>query len=241
MKIVAMVPARQGSQGLPGKNVALLAGRPLVHYPISAAGGCKAISTTYLNSDSRDYLKIGEKAGARPFLRRSDLARDDISMGAVLVDFIQVLAERHEFYDAVIVLYPAYPLRTAEHLSMIIRAFSEAGGDKPIIGLKQPATHPYLCYSRQPGGAITSVLGVDADRYYRRQQYPEFYELTHWACMIPVAAADRINAQCLSADTRSFLIPADIPVVNIDTRADLEWAEHLLQTRFAGKIDSYDG
>ncbi|MCP3952433.1 MAG: acylneuraminate cytidylyltransferase family protein [Desulfobacterales bacterium] len=231
MKIVAMVPARQGSKGLTGKNIAPLAGQPLLQYPIAAARGCPAIRTVYLNSDSRDYLNIGAAVGARPFPRRASLAGDTVSMGAVVVDFIKTLQKSDEPCDAVIVLYPAYPLRTADHLSAILEAFINAGGDKPLIGIKPPAAHPYLCYTRQPDGTLDSLLGVDTDRYFRRQQYPEYFELTHWACVVPVSAVDRINAQCLSADTQSFQVPIEVPIVNIDTQADLDWAEYLLKSK----------
>ena len=86
-------------------------------------------------------------------------------------------------------------------------AFTAAGGDKPLIGIKTPTSHPYLCYSRNGDGTLESLLGIDADQYYQRQQYPEYFELTHWACMVPVSAVDRIkhrpqHSQCFHISFR---------------------------------------
>lgn len=228
MKIVAMIPARSGSKGLADKNIKKLLGRPLISYTIEAASQCSEINAVYLNSDSEKYLEVGKKFGAKSFLRSEALSTDTASMKSVLEDFHIKLTQKNEFFDAVIVLYPVYPLRNSNHLSKIIQAFKLRGGKKTLIGLKNPKTHPYLCYEKDENDNIHNVMNIDVNQYYRRQQYPLYFELTHWACVIPVDSISSLNSQLICSDSFGYIIPEDIPVVNIDTQIDFDFAEFLL-------------
>ena len=138
MKIVAFVPARGGSKGLPDKNIKLLLGKPLISYAIEAANLCQSVSETYINSDSPEYLQIGKQYGAKTFLRPQELATDEASMQSVLEHFVKVLSSKNESYDAVLVLYPTYVPREAHHLKKIIQVFCDKGGNVPLIGLSIP-------------------------------------------------------------------------------------------------------
>ena len=229
MKIVAFIPARSGSKGLPDKNIKELLGRPLISYSIEAARLCPKISEVYLNSDSEEYLKIGESYGAKPFLRPRELSTDTSTMKSVLEHFSDTLTARKEFYDAIIVLYPVYPVRNHEDLSGIIEAFEARDKKVPLIGLRQPKTHPFLCYEKDSSGHIASVMEIDENKYYRRQQYPEYYELTLWACITPPGSIPSMNAQLICRDTIGYVLPPDVQDVNIDTQADFDYAEYLLR------------
>ena len=228
MRIVAMIPARSGSKGLINKNIMNLQGKPLMSYTIEAACQCSEINAVYLNSDSKNYLEIGNKYGAKSFLRSQSFSTDTTSMKSVLEDFSAKLAHQNELYDAVIVLYPVYPLRSTRHLTNIVQVFKSKGGKKALIGLKEPKTHPYLCYEKDN---IQNVMRINVDQYYRRQQYPLYYELTHWACVIPVDSISQLNAQLLCPDSFGYIISKDIPVVNIDTQMDFDYATFLLSEK----------
>ena len=64
-KVLAIVPARSGSKGLPGKNIKYLSGKPLLAYPIEAAIGCDYIDNVVISTDSLEYASIAEKYGAQ--------------------------------------------------------------------------------------------------------------------------------------------------------------------------------
>ncbi len=228
MKIVAFIPARCGSKGVQNKNIMNLLGRPLISYTIEAARRCPEISELYLNSDSEEYLEMGIKYGAKPFLRPHELSSDITPTNSVLEHFSTTLVERGKIYDAILVLYPVYPLRSQDDLTQIIKAFKSKGGTRPLVGLKTPKTHPYLCYKRDTDGHLESVMNIDTNLFYQRQQYPRYFELTHWACVIPIQAISKLNAQLLCAESFGYSIPENMQIVNIDTQLDYEFAEFLL-------------
>jgi CMP-N,N'-diacetyllegionaminic acid synthase len=229
LKIVALIPARKGSKGLKDKNIKDLLGQPLMSYSIEAAMSCSKINKVYLNSDSEQYLSIGSQFGAEPFLRPSELSNDTATMQSVLAHFCHSLASRGEVYDAVIILYPVYPFRTSEDLDNTVRFFLDNGEGRPLIGVIEPHTHPYLCYERNDNGKIKNVMGIDENKFYRRQQYPLYYQLTMWACIIPTNAVSTLNSQLIGPDSFGYFVPNNIPHVNIDTQFDFDFAEFLFR------------
>ena len=230
MKIVAIIPARKNSRGLPDKNIKLLCGKPLISHTIESACRCSEVNEVYLNSDSEAYLEVGEKYGAKRFLRPPEHATDEASMKSVIDHFVGELEQRGEHFDAVLVLYPVYPFRTSEDLSNIIDAFESQGGNIPLIGIKEPVTHPYLCYERKDNGQLRNVMNIDENKFYRRQQYPEYYQITHWALMLPFKSISKLNNQLICSDSFGYLVPKDKKThVNIDELIDLQLAEFFMQ------------
>ena len=228
LKIVALVPARSGSKGLPEKNIKLLNNKPLINYSIEAASDCRDVESVYISSDNEEYLKIGESCGASPILRAKDLSTDSASMKDVVADFEKGMLQSGKYFDAILLLYPVYPLRTYNDLSNIIKSFKNLKSNVSMVGLKKSTTHPFLFFKRKKLGNITSVINYDLNRFYRRQQYPPYYELSHWACIIPKSTISSLNSQLLNDETFGYLIPDDIPIVNVDTINDFLYAEYLL-------------
>lgn len=228
MKVVALVPARSGSKGLPGKNIKNFLGKPLVGYAIDAALNCGQIDAVYLNSDSEEYLGIGERLGARPYLRDPKLAVDDTPIQPVILDFVESLAQQGEDFDALILLYPIYPLRFASDLSSIITEFNQRGGTGSMLGAKVPSTHPYLCMRAEQTGKIIDFLAGDLNTYYRRQSYPTYHELSHWAYITSISEIPSLNNQLVNELTTAYFIPEKTPVVDIDTPLDFAFGEFLM-------------
>lgn len=230
MNIVGLIPARSGSKGFRDKNIQPLGGKPLIGIAAEAARGCSKVGRVYLDSDSEDYLRIGEAHGALPFRRPDALADDESTMQSVLLHFIETLQQQGEPCDAVIVLYPVYPFRTSKDICAILKAFTEDAKGRPLVGIKQPKTHPYLCYERVQDGRVSNLMGIDENRFYRRQQYPEYFELSHWACVMPCDRIAEANAQMLLPDTYGYPIEQTVHLVNIDSELDFRLAELMIQT-----------
>jgi len=229
MNIVAMIPARCGSKGLSDKNIKNLCGHPLIEYSITAALGCHKIKEVFLNSDSKKYLNLGLELGAQTFLRSKDFAEDDTPLSSVVINFIGALEKQGKFFDAIIVLYPVYPLRNSDDLIRIITEFENIGADRPLIGMKRPDTHPYLCYKLTDNNIPMHIIEHDQNLYYRRQTYPEYFEHTHWACVLPVKSLPTLNAQLMNENSYGYRIPDNIHIIDIDTPSDFQYAEFLLQ------------
>ena len=237
-KIVAMVPARSGSQGLPDKNIQLLNGLPLIAHSILPAIDCPDISATYINSDSQKYLDIGRSYGARPYMRPQELGDHEASMQPVIADFVSALQTMGESVDAVLVLFPTYPFRTAKHLIDLIKLYENSEGCKSVAGFKAPDTHPYLCANLAEDGIVSSYIDFDRNRYYRRQDYPDCVEFTGWAFVLDVRHIDELNAYLLAPESKGFRIPEDATVLDVDTIRDFRYAEFLVEK---GYVKAYGG
>ena len=229
MKIIAMVPARQGSKGLPDKNITNLLGKPLISYSILSTLKCEKINSVYINSDSDKYLEIGEKLGAKRYKRPIKLAKDQTSMKDVLIDFSKFLIDNQIDFDAIMTLYPTNPLRTLDFIDEFIDKFVSIGGNRPFISIKKPLTHPSLCYSRDYKGNLSSILNINENIYYRRQEYPEYFCLAGGNYIIPIEYLNKINAQLICKETYGYILPENTVYVDVDAKADLELAEYYLQ------------
>ncbi|WP_417675248.1 cytidylyltransferase domain-containing protein [Roseibium sp.] len=236
--IVAMIPARSGSQGLPDKNIQVLNGIPLVAHSILPALDCPDIAATYLNSDSQQYLNIGASFGAQTYYRPDTLACHVSTMQAVIADFIEALRTMGEAVDAVLVLYPTYPFRTAKQLSEIIAFYNAAEDCGSVVGFKTPDTHPFLCANLSDTGEISSYVDYDPNRYYRRQDYPSCFEFTAWAMIVNADRINELNAYLIGPGSRGFRMPDDVKVVDIDTIHDFHYAEFLVEK---GYVKAYGG
>ena len=222
-----MVPARSGSKGLPEKNLRILKGLPLIAHSIIPAVECSLVEEVYINSDSKEYLDVGEKYGAKGYLRDKKYSDDNASMKSVLVDFISFISSQQPKVDGILVLYPTYPFRTPEDLSNIINSYKNIEEGTNLVGLLEPKVHPYLIYNRDEKGYMKQYSNFDASKYYRRQDYPVVYELSHWACVVPNSDISDLNNQLIDKTTFGYLINKPIKIVDVDTLEDFSYAEFL--------------
>lgn len=126
MKIVAIIPARGGSQRLPGKNLAPLAGRPLIAWTCAAARAARSPAAVYVNTDCPRIAALAAEHGvSAPALRPAHLATAAAPTRAANRWLLEVLISRGERYDAVLVLQPTSPLRTAGDIDAAVALFAQ--------------------------------------------------------------------------------------------------------------------
>lgn len=132
--MIAIIPARGGSKGLPGKNIKLLNGKPLIAYTIEAALESKSISRIIVNTDNVEIANVAKKFGAEvPFMRPEELADDTAKSIDVYNYTINRLEEEENTeINEIIVLQPTSPLRTAKHIDEAINLFHEKKADSVI-------------------------------------------------------------------------------------------------------------
>ncbi len=120
-KVLAIIPARGGSKGVPSKNIKDLGGKPLIAWTIEAAKSVKEIDSVIVSSDSELIISVAKKHGAEvPFKRPEELATD----GAKSIDVINHAMDFFEGkYDIVVVLQPTSPLRSAHHVRSALKDF----------------------------------------------------------------------------------------------------------------------
>lgn len=126
-KILAIIPARGGSKGIPNKNLKKLAGKPLIYYPIKLAQSIKIIDRVIVSSESRKIAETAKKFGAEvPFLRPKKLSSDEVDTIPVLQHCLKFLAEKEDYRpDIVILIYATGPLISKQTLLKALNKFIE--------------------------------------------------------------------------------------------------------------------
>ena len=126
MNVVALIPARAGSKRLPDKALADLRGRPLISYTCEAALHSGVLSAVFVNTDCPGIAAQAERFGVRcPFLRPARLATDGARSCDANRFLLPKLLENGERYDALMVLQPTSPLRTAADIRAALGLFQE--------------------------------------------------------------------------------------------------------------------
>lgn len=176
--LLAIIPARGGSKGLPGKNIRLLAGLPLIAHSIRLAQMCPEITRAIVSTDSLEIAAVARRFGAEvPFLRPAELAQDDTPMWPVLRHALQTLEDCGDrYYEHVLLLDPTSPGRLPEDISKALsrlKATPEADG---IIGVSQPEFNPIWHGVVDRGGWMADLIPEGA-QYIRRQDVPAVYRI----------------------------------------------------------------
>jgi CMP-N-acetylneuraminic acid synthetase len=176
MKVLGLVPARGGSQGIPRKNTRFLAGRPLLAYTADAAGKARRLSRVVLSTEDPEIAEIGQRCGLEvPFLRPAELARDESPMLPVVQHALRWLEERGDQFDAVCLLQPSSPLRRYEDIDACVTMLEDKNADAVVTVLPIPLEYnPHWAYFECRDGCIHVSTGEFAP-ITRRQDLPPAY------------------------------------------------------------------
>jgi CMP-N-acetylneuraminic acid synthetase len=224
--VLALVPARGGSKGIPRKNLATLCGRPLIAWTIDCARRARGVERVVVTTDCPEIAAAARSAGAEaPFLRPAALARDATPGIDPLLHALDWLAY-HESYrpEWVLNLQPTSPLRAPEDIDAAFE-LAQKPGVASVISVTPAASHPYWCKRIESDGRLADFLD-DAPETSRRQELPEAYALNG---AIYLARREALKRERSFYTERSFaLVMPRERSVDIDTPFDLELAEWLL-------------
>lgn len=173
MKILAIIPARAGSKGIPGKNIKVTGGKPLIVWTIEAAKRCEQIDRIVVSSDSDEILNVAEKYGAEKLKRPIALAADEARSEPVVTHAIQMLAENGYAPDLAIYLQPTSPLRTTENLNEAIKFFIEKKADA-LISVEGGDNKILKAFIAQPDGFMRGISNNDFP-FMNRQSLPDVF------------------------------------------------------------------
>jgi CMP-N-acetylneuraminic acid synthetase len=227
MRSLAVIPARGGSKGLPGKNLSPLNGIPLLVYSINAALDSGVVDRVCVSTDDSGIADIAVNSGAEIVERPDELATDSALSIDVVKHAIAILSRQIYEPDIVVLLQPTSPLRNADHIREAFSLFQNSGA-RSLFSVVKCTTHPlkalivdesgYLC----PVGAIEYL---DAPR----QALPKAYQQN---------GAIYINRSVDVSGGNTFFAPPCVPFpmesdvsIDIDSAADLELAEELISRR----------
>jgi len=226
MKILALVPARGGSKGIPRKNIKPLAGRPLIAWTISEALKSKYVDQVIVSTEDVEIAEVARSCGANvPFMRPQELAQDGTPGAAPAIHALEALPG----HDVVLLLQPTSPLRRAEDIDLFIEQ-ALAQKPKSMTSVCETPKNPYWMYTLSPQSTLTPI--IQAPTMHCRQDMPAIYS-TNGALYWAEADWLRANNTFVTAETTAYIMPAERSV-DLDTPTDWKLVELLLENERAG-------
>lgn len=178
MRVLAVVPARGGSRGLPGKNIRPFAGLPLIVHSLRCARLSPEVTRCIVSTDSEEIAAVARAQGGDvPFARPAELARDDTPMIPVLQHALRAAEEEERSrYDALLLLDPTSPYRLPKHVSEAVHKLEANPAAVGVIACSQPAFNPFWVGVVEHGGVLESAFPTEA-RVVRRQDAKRFLRI----------------------------------------------------------------
>jgi len=226
MRVLGIITARGGSKGIPGKNLKMLGGRPLLDYTIDAANDTP-LDRLILSTEDKKIADLARSLGCEvPFMRPAELARDETPHLPVIQHAAKWLLE-HEGYkaDVVLTLQPTSPLRSSADIAAALRMLELSGADS-VVSVSEVSAHAHpmrMLRVDDSGHAVLFATGQPVrTRINRRQDLPKAWVMNGavYACRTDVLFADEPS---LYGDrVVAYPMPAERSI-SIDT--DDDWAE----------------
>jgi CMP-N,N'-diacetyllegionaminic acid synthase len=179
MNIVAIIPARAGSKGIPAKNIRLLGGYPLLAYSIIAARLTPGIERIIVSTDAAEIAEIARAYGGEtPFLRPAALAQDHSDDGGFMFHALRWLRDHDgRIPDYLVLLRPTTPLRDPEVIATAIATIAKHPEATSLRSAHPAAESPFKWFQRDEAGYFTPLYeGGSNDAVNQpRQQFPDAY------------------------------------------------------------------
>jgi len=236
-KILAIIPARGGSQSIPGKNIKLLLGKPLIAYSIEEAKKSKYIDKIIVSTDYPEIAEIAKKYGAEvPFLRPKEISGDramDIEFYYHALDFLK----KDENYEPELILRlaPTSPLRTVESIDEGIETILKNPELDSVRAITETPKHPYKMYTisnnKREINPFLPKAFTNMDEPYNspRQILPDVYVHTGAIDISRLKTIREMNSITGKKIGYFFMKPEDS--INIDYAIDFSLAEFFMEKR----------
>ena len=225
-KIIAVIPARGGSKGIPRKNIRILAGKPMIFYSIQASLESKYVDRTIVSTEDEEISEISKKHGAEIIERPQELATDDTPTIDVLNHAVDLLIKEEGYAaDAIVLLQPTSPLREASDIDAAIEKFFKTGADL-VVGVNEMRHHPYWSFKMENDRLLPMVNG--GFKITKRQDLPKIYSVNG---AIYVLSNDNLKKKDIFIGDMRAILMDEKKSIDIDTPLDFKIAELLIKER----------
>jgi CMP-N,N'-diacetyllegionaminic acid synthase len=226
VKTLALIPARGGSKGIPRKNIAALAGLPLVAWSIRAAQGAAVPMRVVVSTEDVEIAEISRACGAEvPFLRPVTLAEDETGAEAPVHHALEWFRTHDNWTpEYILLLQPTSPLRVAEDIDVSLRLIEQRQADA-VVGVTPVRQHPAWVKVIDADGWVKPFLGTTSPA--RRQDLPEGYAINGALYLIRTPVFEK-EGSFYPERTAAHIMPAERSV-DIDTPWDLWLAGAVLE------------
>jgi N-acylneuraminate cytidylyltransferase/CMP-N,N'-diacetyllegionaminic acid synthase len=227
--MLALITARGGSKAIPGKNIKILAGKPLIAWTIEAAKKAESIDRVVVSTDDELIAKIAKEWGADvPFLRPSELAQDNSPSIDAVTHAVKWLAENENYQpEYVMLLQPTSPLRSAEDIQNVIE-FAKSRQAESVVSVARADQHPYWMKTISSEGRLVNFM-PESISFSRRQDLPAAYMLNGSIYLVKRDILIARNS-LYTENTLAYVMPTERSM-DIDTPWELYLAELILRDR----------
>ncbi|GAB4278712.1 MAG: acylneuraminate cytidylyltransferase family protein [Candidatus Rifleibacteriota bacterium] len=233
MKVIAIIPARGGSKGIPRKNLLQLAGKPLIAHSIEQALRSDCIDRVIVSSEDNEILETARKFGAdTPFVRPAELAEDHVLDLPVFEHALSWLKENEGYEpDLIVHLRPTAPYRKKGWIDEAIQTLINNPEADSVRSVSKPEKHPYRMFTIDQDGFLQPIMKHEHPQPYllRRQDLPDVY---FYNCVIDVTRLETIcMKKSMTGDKILPYIMNPEEVWDIDSLRDLEIGKLLFEGR----------
>ena len=229
IKSLFLIPARGGSQGIPGKNLKPLAGKPLLYYTLDTARQLAPDADICLSTDSDEIIRAAADYGLSvPFKRPAELATNQAGSYGVLHHAVDFYQQQGRMYDVVVLLQPTSPFRTARHVREAMALYTP--DLDMVVSVTESDLNPYFNLFEESSAGYLEP-SKDGGQFVRRQDAPPAYAYNGAVYVINTAS---LAMQTLRefAHIKKYIMPAH-DSVDLDTPLNWQFAEFLMQQREA--------
>ena len=220
MGILALIPARGGSKGIPKKNLRLMNGKPLIAYAIENAKKSKYIRDVFVTTDSKEIEEVSKLYGAAVIKRDNELSSDLVTLDPVIYHaMLKAEKETGKFYDAVITLQPTSPLLNVETLDSAIEYFI-SGNFETVISV---VNKPHLAW----GVKDSELVPLYSERKNRQELTPQYLETGAFV----ISKRNVVVPESRIGSKTSVYEISEVESIDIDDRNDWLLAETLLKRK----------
>jgi N-acylneuraminate cytidylyltransferase len=233
-EVLALIPARGGSKGIPRKNIRLFAGYPLIAYSIAAAIQAESAIRVIVSTDDEEIAEVARRFGAEtPFLRPAELAGDRTTDLPVFQHALHWLAEHENYHPEIVLhLHATTPVRPRGFVDQAVRLLRENPQVECVRSVVSPGQNPYKMWRIDPQTGrmiqLLTVAGIAEPYNTPRQLLPAVYLQTGHVNAIRPAAILR------GSMTGMAILPLMVDAsyeVDMDTLADWERGEWVVTTK----------
>lgn len=227
--VLAVIPARGGSKGVPRKNILNLDGIPLIAHTIRAADDSTFLSKTIISTDDEEIAEVSRRfGGSVPFLRPAELARDTSSSVEVAIHALNYLAEfESETFDILVLLQPTTPFRSAHIIDETVRLLIEhPESDSAITVAPMGSCNPYYLYKKKSNSELWEPMMGATSLGKRRQDLESLYIRT--GSVYAVRTSYLLREKRIMSDVSLACITGEKEAINIDSKFDLFLANTIL-------------
>jgi CMP-N,N'-diacetyllegionaminic acid synthase len=229
MRILAIIPARGGSKGIPNKNIIDIKGKPLIAYSIIPALQMleeQLIDKLIVSTDSNEIGQIAKNYGADfPFLRPDDIAGDKAKSIDLITHALEFYKQQGEIFDAVMLLQPTSPLRTNDDLKNALKLFKENINDSLISAYEEEYINDLVMYKQSDDGKTSIPLNSNHNKGVRRQDHGATYVRN--GC-IYISSVELLNKGFVIGEQPLLYIMPKSKSINLDTIEDVEILKRVL-------------